>query len=51
MTKARSTIVNVNDTPYYHCMRSDNLVCAAVINDESIIIKTIMINWQLRGVK
>jgi len=28
--------------------RDDDLMCAAVLKDESIIIKTIMIHWQLR---
>lgn len=27
--------------------RTDNLICAAVIIDNAIIIKTVMINWQL----
>jgi len=27
--------------------RNDNLVCAAIVNDQAVIIKTIMINWQL----
>jgi len=26
--------------------RNDNLICAAIINEQAIIIKTIMINWQ-----
>jgi len=28
--------------------RNDNLVCAAVVNDDAIIIKTVMIRWQVR---
>ena len=28
--------------------REDNLICAAVVNDQAIIIKTVMIRWQLR---
>ncbi len=28
--------------------RTDNLVCVAIIEKESIIIKTVMINWTLR---
>ncbi len=28
--------------------RNDNLVCAAIINEKAIIIKTIMIRWQVR---
>ncbi|MFM2408548.1 MAG: hypothetical protein RL358_1290 [Pseudomonadota bacterium] len=27
--------------------RADNLICAAVINKDSIIVKTVMINWEL----
>lgn len=27
--------------------RNDNLVCADIVNDQAVIIKTIMINWQL----
>ena len=26
--------------------REDNLVCAAIINEKTVIIKTIMIRWQ-----
>jgi len=29
--------------------RNDNLICAAVVMDNAIIIKTVMINWQLEG--
>ncbi len=29
--------------------RSDNLICVAVVEKESIIIKTVMIDWKLRG--
>jgi len=28
--------------------RDDNLMCAAVVNEEAIIIKTLMIRWQVR---
>ena len=28
--------------------RNDNLVCAAIVNKESIIIKTVMVRWQKR---
>ena len=28
--------------------RNDNLVCAAVIDGEALIVKTIMVHWQLR---
>jgi hypothetical protein len=27
--------------------RADNLVCAATVIDEAIIVKTVMINWHL----
>ncbi len=27
--------------------RSDNLICAAVIEQDAIIVKTVMINWEL----
>ncbi len=27
--------------------RNDNLVCAAIINEQAVIIKTMMVNWQL----
>jgi hypothetical protein len=27
--------------------RQDNLICAATVIDEAVIIKTLMINWQL----
>jgi len=29
--------------------RDDNLICAAIINENAIIIKTIMVNWTLKG--
>ena len=34
----------------YHSFpeREDNLVCSAIVNEKAIIIKTIMIRWQLR---
>ncbi len=28
-------------------VRSDNLICAAVIEQDAIIVKTVMINWEL----
>ena len=28
--------------------RADNLVCAAVVNDQTIIVKTVMVNWKQR---
>ncbi|MEA1053060.1 DUF4258 domain-containing protein, partial [Lamprobacter modestohalophilus] len=28
--------------------RSDNLVCAAVVTEQAIIVKTIMVDWTLR---
>ncbi len=28
--------------------REDNLVCAAVVNEKAIIIKTVMVQWQVR---
>jgi hypothetical protein len=27
--------------------RSDNLICAAVIEQEAVVVKTVMINWEL----
>ncbi len=27
--------------------RDDNLICAAVVLEDEIIVKTVMINWQL----
>lgn len=29
--------------------RSDNLMCAAVVKNQAIIVKTIMINWKERS--
>ena len=29
--------------------RVDNLVCLAVVDEGVLVIKTVMINWQLRG--
>ncbi len=29
--------------------RTDNLVCAAVVDQQAIVIKTVMINWKQRG--
>jgi len=28
--------------------RGDNLVCAAAVEDDSLVIKTVMVNWALR---
>lgn len=28
--------------------RDDNLVCAAAVDEEAIIIKTVMVQWQVR---
>ncbi|QBQ56227.1 DUF4258 domain-containing protein [Nitrosococcus wardiae] len=28
--------------------RTDNLICAAVIVEQAVIVKTIMVNWTLR---
>ncbi|MGE0086930.1 MAG: DUF4258 domain-containing protein [Desulfococcaceae bacterium] len=27
--------------------RSDNLICAAVVSEDMLVVKTVMINWQL----
>lgn len=29
--------------------RHDNLVCAAAVEEELLVIKTVMVNWTLRG--
>ena len=29
--------------------RDDNLVCAAVVEQAAVVIKTVMINWELEG--
>ena len=29
--------------------RADNLICAAVVEEDRLIVKTVMINWQLVG--
>ena len=29
--------------------RDDNLVCAAVVEQTAVVIKTVMINWELEG--
>lgn len=29
--------------------RDDNLVCAAVVKQAAVVIKTVMINWELEG--
>lgn len=31
--------------------RTDNLVCAAVVDQQAIVIKTVMINWKQRGAR
>lgn len=28
--------------------RSDNRICAAVVIDQSVIVKTVMVNWQIK---
>ena len=28
--------------------RDDNMVCAAIVNEKAIIVKTVMIRWQAR---
>ncbi len=33
---------------HYFSARSDNLICAAIVHEQTIIIKTIMINWRER---
>lgn len=34
---------------YRHLVgRRDNLVCAAAVEDDSLVIKTVMVNWVLR---
>ncbi|UHD15736.1 DUF4258 domain-containing protein [Thiocapsa bogorovii] len=29
--------------------RNDNLVCAAIVEAQAVIIKTVMVNWRERG--
>lgn len=29
--------------------REDNLVCAAVVSKQAVIVKTVMVNWKERG--
>ena len=29
--------------------RHDNLVCAAAVDDTALVVKTVMVNWTLRG--
>ncbi len=29
--------------------RHDNLLCAAVVQEEVLVVKTVMVNWTLRG--
>ena len=29
--------------------RHDNLVCAAAVDEAALVIKTVMVNWALRG--
>lgn len=31
--------------------RADNLICAAVVNKDAVVIKTVMINWELEDEK
>lgn len=31
--------------------RSDNLICAAVVEQDAVVVKTIMINWELEDEK
>ncbi|QEP42482.1 DUF4258 domain-containing protein [Ectothiorhodospiraceae bacterium BW-2] len=33
---------------HHFTRRADNLICAAVATAEAIIVKTVMIHWQLR---
>lgn len=33
---------------YHFQARDDNLVCAAVVNDQAMIVKTVMVNWKQR---
>lgn len=39
-----------NNAWIYHRFthREDNLVCAAVVNNDALIIKTVMINWDIK---
>ncbi len=32
----------------HYAKRGDNLICAAIVMKRALIIKTVMINWQLR---
>jgi len=29
--------------------RTDNLICAAVVDVTAVVVKTVMINWELEG--
>ena len=33
---------------HHFSARSDNLICAAIVHEKTIIIKTVMINWRER---
>lgn len=35
----------------HHPSRRDNLVCAAVVDEDRLIVKTVMIHWRLRGTR
>jgi hypothetical protein len=28
--------------------RQDNLICAAVVIDQAVVVKTVMVNWQIQ---
>ena len=34
---------------YRFPMRNDNLICAAIVEAQAVIIKTVMVNWRERG--
>ena len=34
---------------HHFAARIDNLVCAAIVDQQAIVIKTVMINWKIRG--
>lgn len=36
---------------YHFLVRSDNLICAAIVHEQTIIIKTVMVNWHERTEK
>jgi len=35
----------------HHPSRRDNLVCAAVVDADRLIVTTVMIHWRLRGTR